>query len=515
MTRITVGLVSVVLILGLVGTAGAFSGSGSGTVSDPYIITNLDELQEMQLGLSAWYELGNDIDAYDTVNRNAGAGFDPVGDSSHGFTGHLNGNNFTISGLYIYRGSADYVGLFAKIDKGSVDNLALTDFNITGSGYVGGLVGHNYYGSIENCHSQGGVTGTSQVGGLVGYATYGDITNCDSAGSVTGSSNYVGGLVGYAYSGTIANCGSAGGVTGTSQVGGLVGYAQSGTITNCGSAGGVTGTSQVGGLVGYAQSATITKCGSAGSVTGSSNSVGGLVGYAYSGTIANCKSTGTVTGTAFVGGSVGGNYSSISNSYSTGTVFGTDKVGGFVGSHDSSSIQGCFSTSDVTGVGMQCGGFVGYSSSSITDCFAAIGDVIGYDYVGGFAGEITSTTTNCYSAGTVTAPSNAGGFAGWSSGTCNNCFWDTDTSGQILSACGTGKTTAEMMQKATFYPSWDFSTVWGINEGQTYPYLMKLWPTCGDPWHPYPIGDLNHDCHVDFQDFAVMASHWLESTPGI
>jgi len=459
MRRITVGLVSVVLILGLVGNAGAFSGSGSGTVSDPYIITNVDELQEMQLGLSAWYELGSDIDAYDTVNWNAGAGFDPIGDGSHGFTGHLNGNNFTISGLYIYRGSAAYVGLFAKIHEGTVDNLGLTDFNITGSTYVGGLVGYNYYGSIENCHSQGGVTGSSYVGGLVGCADYGDITNCDSTGSVTGSS----------------------------QVGGLVGYTVYGTIANCDSAGSVTG----------------------------SSTVGGLVGCAYYGTIANCDSAGTVTGTTSVGGSVGGNYSSISNCFSTGSVFGTDKVGGFVGSHDSSSIQGCFSTSNVNGTGMQCGGFVGYSSSTITNCFAAIGDVIGYDYVGGFAGEITSTTTNCYSAGAVTAPSNVGGFAGWCSGTCNNCFWDTDTSGQIVSACGTGKTTTKMMQKATFYPSWDFSTVWGIDEGQTYPYLIKLWPTCGDPWHPYPIGDLNHDCHVDFQDFALMASHWLESTPGI
>jgi len=459
MRRITVGLVSVVLILGLVGNAGAFSGSGSGTVSDPYIITNVDELQEMQLGLSAWYELGSDIDAYDTVNWNAGAGFDPIGDGSHGFTGHLNGNNFTISGLYIYRGSAAYVGLFAKIHEGTVDNLGLTDFNITGSTYVGGLVGYNYYGSIENCHSQGGVTGSSTVGGLVGCADYGDITNCDSTGSVTGSS----------------------------QVGGLVGYTVYGTIANCDSAGSVTG----------------------------SSTVGGLVGCAYYGTIANCDSAGTVTGTTSVGGSVGGNYSSISNCFSTGSVFGTDKVGGFVGSHDSSSIQGCFSTSNVNGTGMQCGGFVGYSSSTITNCFAAIGDVIGYDYVGGFAGEITSTTTNCYSAGAVTAPSNVGGFAGWCSGTCNNCFWDTDTSGQIVSACGTGKTTTKMMQKATFYPSWDFSTVWGIDEGQTYPYLIKLWPTCGDPWHPYPIGDLNFDCHVDFLDFALMASHWLESTPGI
>jgi len=35
-------------------------------------------------------------------------------------------------------------------------------------------------------------------------------------------------------------------------------------------------------------------------------------------------------------------------------------------------------------------------------------------------------------------------------------------------------------------------------------------PRCGDPNHPYPVGDLNHDCRVDLLDLAVLASHWLE-----
>ena len=35
-------------------------------------------------------------------------------------------------------------------------------------------------------------------------------------------------------------------------------------------------------------------------------------------------------------------------------------------------------------------------------------------------------------------------------------------------------------------------------------------PRCGDPNHPYPVGDLNQDCRVDFLDLAILASHWLE-----
>ena len=37
-------------------------------------------------------------------------------------------------------------------------------------------------------------------------------------------------------------------------------------------------------------------------------------------------------------------------------------------------------------------------------------------------------------------------------------------------------------------------------------------PQCGDPEHPYPLGDLNQDCRVDLLDLAILALHWLECT---
>ena len=37
-------------------------------------------------------------------------------------------------------------------------------------------------------------------------------------------------------------------------------------------------------------------------------------------------------------------------------------------------------------------------------------------------------------------------------------------------------------------------------------------PQCGDPNHPYPLGDLNQDCRVDLLDLAILALHWLECT---
>lgn len=40
------------------------------------------------------------------------------------------------------------------------------------------------------------------------------------------------------------------------------------------------------------------------------------------------------------------------------------------------------------------------------------------------------------------------------------------------------------------------------------------WWVCGDAVNPCPIGDLNHDGKVDYGDFAIFASNWLEGTGG-
>jgi len=35
---------------------------------------------------------------------------------------------------------------------------------------------------------------------------------------------------------------------------------------------------------------------------------------------------------------------------------------------------------------------------------------------------------------------------------------------------------------------------------------------CGDYKHPYPLGDINQDCKVNMQDFALLAGNWLDCT---
>ena len=231
--------------------AGAFSGSGTGTVGDPYQITNVDQLQEMRDDLDAHYVLANDIDASATPGWNGGEGFERIArdtSTSYGFqgrkfTGSLDGQGHTITGLYINRSSTDYVGLFGYIDTGgSVSNTSLTGIDVEGRWYVGGLVGYNYDGAIINCHATGNVSGDWYVGGLVGE-NRGAISNCYATGSVSGD-DYVGGLVGgngdwESSGGAITNCHATGSVSGDGHIGGLVGHNR-GDMTNCHATGSVS-----------------------------------------------------------------------------------------------------------------------------------------------------------------------------------------------------------------------------------------------------------------------------------
>jgi hypothetical protein len=280
-----------------------------GQAGDPFVITNVNDLQAINNNLTAYYVLGNDIDASATIGWNGGAGFIPIGTLASGFTGSFDGKGYKIFNLYINRPSTDYVGLFGYVGSGGVvKNVGLESESVRGKTYVGGLVGRNS-GTVDNCYSTGSVSGTTSfVGGLVGCNDYGGtVSKSCSTGTVSGGS-YVGGLVGInSWYGTASNCYSTGAVNGNQDVGGFVGYNNHGTASNCYSTGSVRGDSTVGGLVGR-NYGPVSNCYSTGSVTGSTTEVGGLVGRNYYGTVSNCYSTGSVSGTTnYVGGLVGRN----------------------------------------------------------------------------------------------------------------------------------------------------------------------------------------------------------------
>jgi len=89
------------------------------------------------------------------------------------------------------------------------------------------------------------------------------------------------------------------------------------------------------------------------------------------------------------------------------------------------------------------------------------------------------TITNSYATGSVSGESDLGGLVGKNSfarGIVTNSYWDTETSGQTTSAGGTGKTTAQMMQQATF-SGWDFTNNWWLSPGDTRPFLRSEYST--------------------------------------
>jgi hypothetical protein len=314
-------LFAAIIIVGLVLPSICFGYSGgSGTTEEPYQIATAEDLNDIGNHPEDWgkhFILVNDVN----LAGYTGTQFRIIGNSTTTFTGVFDGNNRRVLNFTWNSSGRSYIGLFGYVGiEGQIKNVALENvsINAVSGNYTGGLVGWNK-GSINNCYSTSAVSGSQYVGGLVGYNIEGSISNCYSMGSVSGSSSsyYVGGLVGRNSSGSINNCYSTGAITGRSYLGGLVGYNYFGSISNCYSMGSVSGSS-------------------------SSYYVGGLVGRNSSSSINNCYSTSTVSGIRYVGGLAGRNSSSsISQCYSMGTVSGSSSTGGLVG-ENSGSISGCY-----------------------------------------------------------------------------------------------------------------------------------------------------------------------------
>jgi hypothetical protein len=173
--------------------------------------------------------------------------------------GEFDGNGHKISNLSFNSGFVCYVGLFGYLCRaGEVSQVGVENINITGAGFVGGLVGQSY-GTVSDSYSSGSVTGNKwYVGGLVGWnikATVkvgnkewnipGAVSNSYSTASVSGG-DMVGGLIGL-NEGDASNSYSTGSVTGYEYVGGLVGM---GDVSDSYFTGSVTGEDAVGGLAG-------------------------------------------------------------------------------------------------------------------------------------------------------------------------------------------------------------------------------------------------------------------------
>ena len=211
----------------------------------------------------------------------------PIGNSNEKYQGTFDGNNKTITNLYI-NASQYYMGLFGCTYEGTIKNLTFEYANVTETNnYAGVLVGKAYGGSnlqnikISNtCQIKGG----NYTGGIAGYLV-GNAYNCVNYATVQGI-QYIGGLCGYYSKSRTGNsmtaCANYGNVTASSlRVGGLVGYFDSGTIQDCANYGDVKGTERVAGMAGSVINGKIQNVFSYGniSVTTKTQKVGMFFGY--------------------------------------------------------------------------------------------------------------------------------------------------------------------------------------------------------------------------------------------
>ncbi|MCG8373843.1 MAG: hypothetical protein MI700_09930, partial [Balneolales bacterium] len=212
---------------------------------------------------------------------------------------------------------------------------------------------------------------------------------------------------------------------------------------------------------------------------------GGLVGLNY-GTISYSHVTGNLTGSGReIGGIAGNNNSGGIIEYSSSGVrveqTGGQDAGGITGRNQGGTIRYSFATDSVISNSDRAGGLAGSNTNpgTITDSYATGHVVSTSSQVGGLVGRNSggsTSITNSYSTGSASGAGSVGGLIGlYQSGTMTSNFWDTETSRNASSGSGTGKTTSEMQEEATF-TNWDFSTIWGINEGSSYPYLLNNLP---------------------------------------
>ncbi len=203
-----------------------------------------------------------------------GKNWTPIGTSfSNKYTGTFDGGGHTIKGLTVTTND-QFVGLFGSIGyAGTVKNVMMEDVQITSnrsSGFAGGVAGYSD-GTIENCSVSGCVSGTVYVGGVVGAQWEGSITGCSSSATVKGMV-HVGGVVGQTNgSATLTACYATGNVTleidprkniaGGSLVGfnggnGVRACYATGNVTSTGSS---TGNVHIGGFLGDNYT-TVTAC---------------------------------------------------------------------------------------------------------------------------------------------------------------------------------------------------------------------------------------------------------------
>ncbi|MEN6307715.1 MAG: GLUG motif-containing protein [Anaerohalosphaeraceae bacterium] len=525
---------------------GSFDGNG-------YVIKNLTYTTGNALdyvGLFGWIEsatiqnLGVESVSISSGGKNVGS---LVGRNYKGLiiacyaTGSVSGNQF-VGGLAGY----NYEGSITSCYAAS---------SVSGDSYLGGLVGRHYTGSINACYATGAVTGNSYVGGLIGRNYQGKVICCYSTGKPSGSSS-TGGLCGEAtVGGKYEDTGNFWDTVTSETLSSVMGTgkitAQMKVLSTFLSAGWDFVVSDGDPIDWWLPNNHYPRLswevfygGGSGApgnpyqiwTADQMNTIGANpVDWASHFKLMVDIDMSIYTGTQYrmIGnsatpftGSFDGNRHVISNlTYTTANaidhvgVFGFienaviqnlgienisfsakgSRIGGLVG-ENAGTLTACYVTGSIDGTAENAsiGGLAGLNRGVIAGCYMT-GSVSGTltSYIGGLVGSnhSSSPVADCYASALLGGEGPVGGLAGYNApgSAITACFWDTQVSGQMTSAGGTGKTTVEMKTQETFIQAgWDFlgtdnsRTDWAM-PAKSYPRISWEFPYGeGDGTAEYP-----------------------------
>ncbi len=420
----------------------------------------------------------------------------PIGNSySYAFSGIFDGDNHTISGIYI--NGTDYASLFGNATNATLKNVKVDNSFIRGATYAGGITTQAY--KIENCYNAATVIASSYAGGIAAQFYVSDenyaISDCTNIGVVNGL--HAGGIIGYVY-GNAYTYGSTIPAVNTFNPNIL-------SISNCRNTGNIYG-NLAGGFIGstYASNYEL----------GSSN-------YCYAPIyvrFVECCNDASVRG-VYAGGFIGRNNTSYSGNnymrnaaayfsgcYNNGDITGSDVAGGFIGSSfqnlkqtSSSSIVNNIYTTYVHNYGKPNNFYDCYNSGNINANSAG-------GFVGGICYDSSITTKQtvagfgtCYNVGTVKASNGGGAFVGFedliisrAATSFTNCYYKlgcaTNEDGTTIYQAVEGRDDSGVtsvsnsnMQKQDSFTGFDFDTVWEIDATTGYPYPILQGMALADP----------------------------------
>lgn len=466
--------------------AASFAG-GTGTESDPYQISNATELALLSEKTNqdfietdfneyneAYYILTEDIELNDTSNYEDWETqlpqftWKPISMSYYGgFLGSFDGNNHTISGMYINYDHNDVnsdscYGLFADC-HGDVKNLKVEDSYICVSGFssnVGTIAGSLWTtGSIQNCQSTATIICyDATVGGIVGH-NYSLVSDCAFNGSIVvekeESYSNCGGICGSAIGNEsrILNCINKGTIVAESAdtVSGIVGWTDAGSIVSCTNEGDISGGGRTGGIAGLAyisniggeesesKGIVVEQCANKGVVSGSEK-VGGVIAHCsndnsdYDILISECTNSGQVNCDISASGIVGsihcdGAGITVSECENSADII-CENAAGVIGTINMIkgvlNISGCKNTGHITGTQLYAGGIV--SSFYCNPIFSDDDE------------KIAITMIDCSNTGQIETQAHGGGILGM---TDNPTPFNSGSTFQMVHCTNTGEVSSK------------------------------------------------------------------------